>query len=237
MYPIVILAGGLATRLWPITEKKPKSLIEINGEPFVYHQLELLEKKGFKKIHFCLGYLGEQVEQLIIESDYFKRLAITFSYDGEVQLGTGGTIKKIITELPEYFFITYGDSYLDIDYFDLQVTFESIKSNFSSLMAVYKNINLFDTSNVIFEKGSIVNYSKIKKDSRMDYIDYGVGIVSNKSMDEYDKNIIFDLAEVYEKLSFKNELFGYEVFHRFHEIGSFQGIEDFSNYLKIKNKQ
>ena len=237
MYSIVIIAGGLATRLRPITEKIPKSLIEINGEPFVFHQLELLEKKGFKNIHFCLGFLGEQVEKVVKESEYFKRLSISFSYDGEKLLGTGGTIKKIITELPEYFFITYGDSYLDIDYFDLQITFESIKSNYSSLMAVYKNINLFDKSNVIFENDSIINYSKIKKDSRMNHIDYGVGILSNKSMDEYDKNIILDLADVYEKLSFKNELFGYEVFHRFHEIGSFQGIEDLSKYLKLKNKQ
>ena len=104
-------------------------------------------------------------------------------------------------------------------------------------MVVYKNINLFDKSNVIFENDFIINYSKIKKDSRMNHIDYGVGILSNKSMDEYDKNIILDLADVYEKLSFKNELFGYEVFHRFYEIGSFQGIEDFSKYLKLKNKQ
>jgi NDP-sugar pyrophosphorylase family protein len=237
MLPIVVLAGGLATRLLPISEKTPKSLIEINDIPFVLHQLELLEKNGFEKIHYCLGYLGEQVELLIRRSEYFKKLVITFSYDGEILLGTGGTVKKIIKELPEYFFITYGDSYLDIDYLGLQVTFESIKSNYSSLMVVYKNINLFDKSNVIFENDSIINYSKIKKDSRMNHIDYGVGILSNKSMDEYGKNIIFDLAEVYEKLSFKNELFGYEVFHRFYEIGSFQGIEDLSKYLKLKNKQ
>ena len=103
MYSIVILAGGLATRLRPITEKIPKSLIEINGEPFVYHQLELLEKKGFKNIHFCLGFLGEQVEKAVKESEYFKRLSISFSYDGEKLLGTGGTIRKIINQLPEYF--------------------------------------------------------------------------------------------------------------------------------------
>ena len=69
MYPIVILAGGLATRLRPITEKIPKSLIEINGVPFVYHQLDLLEKKGFINIHFCLGFLGEQVEKAVKESE------------------------------------------------------------------------------------------------------------------------------------------------------------------------
>jgi len=237
MFPIVILAGGLATRLRPITEKIPKSLIEINGEPFVYHQLELLEKKGFKKIHFCLGFLGEQVEKVVKESEYFKRLSISFSYDGNTLLGTGGTIRKIINQLPEYFFVTYGDSYLDIDFNDIQEIFESKKQNYNSLMTVYKNKDLFDTSNVIFENGLIGLYSKLRKDSRMAHIDYGIGILSNKSMDIYDNNIIFDLGELYENLSLKRELYGYEVFQRFYEIGSLQGIEDLSNYLKIKNKQ
>jgi len=237
MFPIVILAGGLAKRLRPITEKIPKSLIEINGVPFVYHQLELLEKKGFKNMHFCLGFLGEQVEKVVKESEYFKRLSISFSYDGNTLLGTGGTIRKIINQLPEYFFVTYGDSYLDINFYDIQEIFESKKQNYNSLMTVYKNKDLFDTSNVIFENGLIGLYSKLRKDSRMAHIDYGIGILSNKSMDIYDNNIIFDLGELYENLSLKRELYGYEVFQRFYEIGSLQGIEDLSNYLKIKNKQ
>ena len=237
MYPIVILAGGLATRLRPITEKIPKSLIEINGVPFVYHQLDLLEQKGFKKIHFCLGFLGEQVENSVRKSDYFERLNISFSYDGEKLLGTGGTIRKIINQLPDYFFITYGDSYLDINFNYIQDLFESKKQRFASLMTVYKNSNLFDTSNVIFENGSIELYSKSKKDSKMAHIDYGLGILSNKSMDIYDKNITFDLGELYETLSLKKELYGFEVFQRFFEIGSLQGIEDLSNYLNLKNKK
>lgn len=237
MYPIVILAGGLATRLRPITEKIPKSLIEINGEPFVYHQLDLLEKKGFKKIHFCLGFLGDLVEDAVRKSDYFQRLNISFSYDGEKLLGTGGTIRKIINQLPNYFFITYGDSYLDIDFYNVQQLFEIKNMNFSSLMTVYKNNDLFDTSNVIFENDLIFLYSKTKKDLRMTHIDYGVGILSNKCMDNYEENSIFDLAELYENLSLKRDLFGYEVFQRFYEIGSLQGIEDLSNYLKIKNKK
>jgi MurNAc alpha-1-phosphate uridylyltransferase len=237
MFPIIILAGGLATRLRPITEKIPKSLIEINGLPFVFHQLDLLEQKGFKTIHFCLGFLGEQVEKAVRESEYFKRLSISFSYDGNTLLGTGGAIRNIINQLPDFFFVTYGDSYLDIDFYNIQKLFESKKQNFTSLMTVYKNTDLFDTSNVIFENDLIQHYSKFKKDSRMAHIDYGVGILSNKSMDIYDKNIIFDLAELYENLSLKKELYGFEVFQRFYEIGSLQGIEDLSNYLKLKNKQ
>lgn len=237
MFPIVILAGGLATRLRPITEKIPKSLIQINGKPFVFHQLELLERKGFKRIHFCLGFHGEQVEELVKKSEYYKRLNISFSFDGEILLGTGGTVRKIIKQLPKYFFITYGDSFLDIDYYNIQELFESKISKFNSLMTVYQNSDLYDKSNVIFENGVLELYSKSKKDSRMSHIDYGVGILSNSCMDNYENLTKFDLAELYENLSLKKELYGYEVFQRFYEIGSFQGIEDLSNYLNLNNKK
>ena len=157
-----------------------------------------------KKIHFCLGFLGEQVEDAIRKSDYFESLNITFSYDGEILLGTGGTIRKIINQLPDYFFVTYGDSYLDIDFYNVQQIFELKNTKFNSLMTVYENKDLFDTSNVVFENNSIELYSKSKKDIKMSHIDYGVGILSNKCMDFYDKNIIFDLSELYENLSLKN---------------------------------
>lgn len=235
MWPIVILAGGLATRLRPITEKVPKSLIEINGKPFVLFQLKLLEKKGFKSIHFCLGYLGEQVEQVVRGSEYFERLDISFSYDGKTLLGTGGTIRKIINQLPDYFFVTYGDSYLDIDYFIIQTVFESKIKLYTSLMTVFKNDDLFDTSNVVFKNNTIEFYSKTRKQPRMTHIDYGVGILSNKCMDTYKLNFKFDLAEIYENLSLRKELFGYEVFQRFYEIGSLKGIEDLSIYFKFKS--
>jgi hypothetical protein len=108
---------------------------------------------------------------------------------------------------------------------------------FASLMTVYKNKDLFDKSNVIFENGIIELYSKSKKDGRMSHIDYGVSILSNKCMDIYEKNVVFDLADLFEKLSIKKELYGFEVFQRFYEIGSLQGIKDLTNYLKIKNKK
>lgn len=234
MFPIVILAGGLATRLRPITEKIPKSLIEINEQPFVIHQLKLLEEKGFTEIHFCLGYLGEQVEEVVRGSEYYKRINIRFSYDGEILLGTGGTLRKIINQLPDYFFITYGDSYLDIDFGELELIFMSKKEKYIALMNVFKNDNKFDANNVVYENGEIKLYSKTKKDVRMSYIDYGVGIISKSCLYKYEEKRPFDLGEIYEEISINGELLGAEVYQRFYEIGSFQGIKDLSNYLKLK---
>ena len=65
MLPVAILAGGLATRLRPITERIPKALVEINGEPFIAHQLRLLHARGIRRVVLCLGYLGEMVRQFV----------------------------------------------------------------------------------------------------------------------------------------------------------------------------
>lgn len=233
MFTIVVLSGGLATRLRPVTETIPKSIIPVNDIPFVLHQLELFEKKGFKKIHFCLGYLGEMVEELIKNSRYKDIFDISFSYDGNVLLGTGGAIKKVINYLPDYFFITYGDSYLDINYKDIECFFDSNRRNeLTGLMTVFKNDGKWDKSNVIFDEKQILMYSKKVNNPQMQYIDYGVGILSKENFADYPDSAIFDLADIYEKLAIDNNLLGVEIFHRFFEIGSFKGIEDISNYLK-----
>jgi len=62
MLPVAILAGGLATRLRPLTEAIPKALVEINGEPFLAHQLRLLSRSGFERVVLCAAYRGEQSE-------------------------------------------------------------------------------------------------------------------------------------------------------------------------------
>src|SRR5580704_139718 len=113
--PVVILAGGLATRLRPLTEKIPKSLVEVAGRPFLEHQIALLRKNGITNIFLCVGYLGEMIEQRFGDGEQLG-VQIAYSYDGEKLLGTGGAIKKLLPRLPEDFFVLYGDSFLPIDY-------------------------------------------------------------------------------------------------------------------------
>jgi NDP-sugar pyrophosphorylase family protein len=235
MIPILVLAGGLATRLRPITSTIPKSLVPVNGKPFVIHQLELFEKKNIHRIHFCLGFLGEMVEEVITNSRFNDVMHITFSYDGKKQLGTGGAILNSINPLPDFFFVTYGDSYLDINYSAVYDYFlENKKNNETCLMAILKNEGMWDKSNVIYEDGKLLLYSKEEQSSRMKWIDYGLGILTDKIFASFEKEIIFDLSLLYTKLSVENNLIGYPVKERFYEVGSFTGISDFANYLKNK---
>ncbi len=231
--PIVVLSGGLATRLRPITEKIPKSLIEINELPFVLHQLKLFQKSGFSHVHFCLGYLGKKVKKVIDESIFSKQMKISYSFDGEKLLGTGGAINNALSRLPDIFFVIYGDSYLNIDYQLVEFNFFESASDACGLMTVYKNSNKYDRSNVIFRNSVILRYSKNRITDDTEYIDYGLGILRKKHFKPYVDKKMFDLSEIYEQLSKSNRLLGYEVFNRFYEIGSIKGIEDLTNYLKL----
>lgn len=230
MIQIVVLAGGLATRLRPITEKIPKSLININDEPFVIHQLRLFQSRGIKDVHFCLGYLGEMVIE-VVQANHWD-MNITFSFDGEKLLGTGGAIKNSLKYLSDPFFITYGDSYLDIEYSHVNAFYNIHKDGGKKgLMTVFHNDGQWDTSNVIYENNEIQIYSKKYKSEQMRYIDFGLGILTKKHFDPYSSGVYFDLSEIYEIAASNKTLLGYEVHNRFYEIGSFSGIQELSHYL------
>src|SRR5580658_3498417 len=111
MLPVAILAGGLATRLRPLTDRVPKSLLKIAGRPFIFHQLELLKTQGVGRAVLCVGHLGEQIEAAVGDGRALD-LEIEYSFDGSELLGTGGALKKALPLLGEEFFVLNGDSYL-----------------------------------------------------------------------------------------------------------------------------
>jgi NDP-sugar pyrophosphorylase family protein len=223
---IAILCGGLAKRLSPLTNDIPKSMIDINGKPFIYWQLEKLKKSGFDRVVLCVGHLSDQIINYVGNGRKWN-LYVSYSIEKEL-FGTGGCIKRALPILDDFFFAQYGDSFLNLDYKNLQKKY--IDSFKDGLMTVYENNDFYDNSNVLFDGNDIIDYNKDKPSSRMKHIDYGVGIFAQKSFDGlYGK---FDLSDVYKNLLKRNQLSGYKVRNRFFEVGSLQGIEGLKKYLK-----
>ena len=229
MLPVAILAGGLATRLRPLTETVPKSLVEINGEPFLWHQLRLLRENGVGRVVLCVSYLGEKVRDSVGDGSGFG-LHIDYSFDGSTLLGTAGALKRALPLLGDSFFVLYGDSYLPIDLAAVEAAFRS--SGKAGLMTVYSNQGQWDTSNVEFAGGRIVAYDKKQRTPRMRHIDYGLGVLRADALARVPDGQAWDLATLYGELLNAGELAGFEAPHRFYEIGSFSGIEELSSYLR-----
>src|SRR5258708_9639738 len=201
--PVVILAGGLATRLRPLTEKIPKCLVEVAGRSFLEHQIALLRKNGITEIFLCVGYLGAMIEERFGNvQQYGVRMAD--SYDGDKLLGTGGAIKKVLPKLSEEFFVLYGDSYLPIDYQAVATHFRA--SGKPALMTVFRNDDAWDRSNVWFEEGNIRRYSKTERHPKMHYIDYGLTTCSQRIFADYPTDQPFDLPIVFKELSQREHL-------------------------------
>src|SRR4051794_4872944 len=134
--PVAILAGGLATRLRPLTETIPKSLVEVAGEPFLAHQLRLLHSHGIRRATLCVGYLGEMVREFAGDGARFG-MEVTYSFDGPELRGTAGAVRQALPLLGPAFFVLYGDSYLPCDYAAVERAF--LESGKLGLMTVFRN--------------------------------------------------------------------------------------------------
>jgi len=227
--PVAILAGGLATRLRPITEKVPKLLVEVAGEPFFSHQIRLLKAAGLNHLVLCVGYLGEKIVELYGDGSKWG-VKIEYAFDGPKLLGTGGALIAALPKLGDAFFVLYGDSYLPVDYRAVGEFF--VRERKAGLMTVYENHGRYDTSNVWFENGTIKVYDKKKRLPEMHHIDYGLGVFRSSAFDSFPRDAVVDLADVQKALVARDELAGYEIKQRFYEIGSHEGLAELDALLR-----
>jgi NDP-sugar pyrophosphorylase family protein len=235
--PAALLAGGLATRLRPITETIPKALVEVAGKPFVDHQLELLARHGIRKLVLCLGHLGGNVRDHLGDGSRFG-MELQYSFDGEKLMGTGGALLRassLLGQAPgDAFWVMYGDSYMDIDYRAVLEFFD--RSGADGLMTVLHNGNRWDKSNVVFRDGKLIRYDKKRTTPDMDYIDYGVALLRKRVLDRIPADRPFDLAALYSELVGEGKMAGYEVTNRFYEIGTPAALEEARRYLERRSK-
>jgi N-acetyl-alpha-D-muramate 1-phosphate uridylyltransferase len=229
MIPVAILAGGTATRLRPVSNTLPKSLVPVAGEPFISHQLRRLRREGVERVVLCVGHLGEMIREFVGDGARFG-LNVDYSFDGDRLLGTGGALRQALPLLADTFFVLYGDSYLDIPFAPVLAAFR--RSGAPALMTVFRNESRWDASNVLFDGTRIVRHDKRAPTPDMHYIDYGLGIFMREALADQSPTVPFDLADVYAEFAARGQLAGYEVTQRFYEIGTPEGVAATDAYLR-----
>lgn len=228
---MVILAGGLSTRLRPLTDQLPKALVDVAGKPFAVHQVELLREHGITRIIFCVGYLGHMIEAALGDGRRWG-MQVRYLFDGPRLLGTGGAVRNALPLVGDACFVLYGDAYLECDYAAVERAF--FASGQLALMTVFRNGDRWDRSNVLFRNGHILQYDKHHPTRDMKHIDYGLGAFHARAFDVGPEGAGLDLATVYQDLLARGQLGGFEVAQRFYEIGSPAGLEETRTYLSQK---
>jgi MurNAc alpha-1-phosphate uridylyltransferase len=225
---VAILAGGLATRLRPITNTIPKALVPVAGKPFLAHQLELLRRQGFGHVVLCVGHLGEQIEAAFGDGRA-QGVRLEYSYDGPAPIGTAAALRQTLPSLGPSFLTLYGDSYLEIDY--VAVCDRFLHERKPALMTVIRHTDGVDRPNACYENGTVKAYGKTDNDPRMQHVDYGLGFFRPEAF-LGDRAGIADLSKLQARLAADGDLAGHEVFRPYFEIGSPRGLAELESHLK-----
>lgn len=221
---LVLLNGGLGKRVRLISKQKPKCLIKFKKKTFLHHQLLLFKKNGIKEVVICAGYKREQIFSEISKIN-ISNLKIKIAEEMS-PLGTGGAIKNCIKYLDDIFFVTYGDSWLNLKFRNIEKKFLKKKKNLLSIIKKEKLLN--HEPNILVKKNKIVDYNK--GNISYNYVDYGLMIL-NKNEFQRIKINKFDLSILIKKLITSQSISFYKVRNKFYEIGSLKGIREFKKYI------
>lgn len=217
MLPAVILVGGLGTRLVGLTgDTRPKVLVPVAGRLFIDWKLEELAGRGITDVLLLVGHHGDAIVEHVGDGSAFG-VRTRYQADGETLLGTGGAIRRALSELPDAFWVTYGDSLLDVDLRAAEAAFT--RSGRPALMTVWHNRDELGTSNALVRDGLVVGYSKHPPPAGAEHIDYGMLILTREAFAGSPTDESFDLSAVLSRLASAGELAAFEVHERFFEIG------------------
>lgn len=217
----VVLAGGLGTRLWPLTETVPKPMVPVAGAPYLEHQLRLLARQSVSDIVLLTGHLGEQIEEHFGDGE---RLGIRIRYSRELTpIGTGGALREARNLLADAFLVIYGDSYLPIEY---GLPLELLKqSDATGVLVLYRDPSgetMVNPNVAMTENGVVTRYDKDSPgDPELRYVEAGVLALRREVLDDIAPAGMASLEkEAFPKLIARRKLLGWPTAQRFYDIGT-----------------
>ena len=228
----VILAGGLGTRLGELTRYTPKVMLSFSGKPFLYYIIDLLSKQGVKDVVLCIGYLGEQIKDFFGDG---KTLGVNVKYSVENRqlLGTGGALKQARNLMEEYFLVLNGDTYLPIDYPEVEKEYRRLGQK--AMMVVYNNeVNTGVKNNVALGSDQVVvNYDKKGTALDLKYAEAGAVILQKEALDFIPEGEKISFEDgIYQRLIARGEMAAFVTRQRFYDIGTPEQRQTFAELVK-----
>lgn len=231
MPQVVILAGGLGSRLRSVSARRPKILMPVCGRAFIEWQFDLLRRCKATEVLLCVGYGGDEVEAHVADGARFGMNVRYSREDPGSLLGTGGALVNALPSLARRFLVMYGDSYLPVDYSEFATAFAACR--LPVMMSVFRNAGRWDRSNVRVEGNRVCLYDKHAIPGTVDCIDYGLIGMSRETVEEWrDDPMPLDLAAILGDAVRRGLVAAWMASERFFEIGTPSGLSELESHFR-----
>jgi len=232
---VVILAGGLGTRLGALTRTIPKPMMPVAGAPYLEHQLRLLRQQSFRDVVLLTGYLSEQIEAYFGNGD---RVGLHICYSRETQpLGTGGALRQARPLLAERFLLLYGDSLLPVEYAAFGRRLHD--SAALGVIAVYhdpRGETAVPPNVALDRSGLVARYDKVGQallPEPLEYIEAGVSCFRQEVLDLLPPTGAVSLEQcIFPRLIAQRRLAGLPTTERFYDIGTPERLRAIEAFLR-----
>lgn len=227
----VILAGGLGTRMRPLTNNTPKVMIPIHDKPFLAYLIELLKKNGIEEVIILVGYLHEQIEKYFGTGEKYG-LKITYSYDA-VEADTGTRLRNASRLFAKHFLLLYGDNYWPLNLSELTKFYSEKKKKASTV--VFSNFDRSTKNNMLVdENDSIKMYDRTRTKKNLNGVDIGFFILDRDIFTLLPKGNFSFEEVVLQKLIKNRQLIGFLTNHKYYSLTNPDRIAGIEKYLEKK---
>jgi NDP-sugar pyrophosphorylase family protein len=218
MRQVVVLAGGLGTRVAHLTGPAvPKALLPLDGRPFIDFKLAGLAADGATDVLMLTGHGAGALQEHVGDGARYG-LRVEFVEDGPVLLGTAGAVAAASSRLAETFWLTYGDTLLDVPMPEVERCLDW--PGRVAVMTVLENRDQWETSNVDVDEGLVTAYEKGGPPGIHHFIDYGMLLFRRAAFERVSTTTPTDLREVVRPLVDRGALGAFVVRERFHDVGT-----------------
>ena len=215
---VVVLAGGLGQRVAHLTGPDlPKALLPIGGRPFIDVKLAELAAGGADEVVLLVGHNADALERHLREAP-LAGVRVRCLEDGPELLGTGGAIRRALEQLPDRFWVTYGDTLLDVPMQSVETFADA--THIDNVMVVLENVDRWETSNVSVRDDRVAVYEKGAPPGTHRFIDYGMLLFARDAFATRAPASSFDLGEVVREEIAQGRLGAWVVSERFHDVGT-----------------
>lgn len=226
----VILAGGRGTRMRPLTDDRPKPMVEFHGRPFLEYLVEMLREQGFERVLMLLGYLPEVIQSHFGDGEGFG-VEIDYSVSAPDDL-TVSRVQLARDRIEESFLLLYCDNYWPLQMDRMWRRFEELEV--PAMVTVYGNRDNYrpgKDSVLVDDQGYVRAFDKTRSTPGVKGVEISYAILTRPVLDLLpEEDELLEVA-LYPQLARLGKLGGFVSDHRYYSVGSLERLPVTDRFL------